>query len=153
MWETASCIDSPTPGGLFRKKKSRNGCSGFLLTPTSRFKKNLTPLFLSRWLLRFLLRGLLRFRRLLPFRPPAPRRPPAETARCRLRNCPSRNPFHPPLGESLGPAHKRAFWVAVLAGVISIFHPVREPLLPYSPCVVKHSALFRVRDSQKCGRR
>src|SRR5207245_342730 len=132
MWETASCIDSPTPGGLFRKKKSRNGCSGFLLTPTSRFKKNLTPLFLSRWLLRFLLRGLLRFR---------------------LRNCPSRNPFHPPLGASLGPAHKRAFWVAVLAGVISIFHPVREPLLPYSPCVVKHSALFRVRDSQKCGRR
>src|SRR5437763_10209030 len=67
MWETASCIDSPTPGGLFRKKKSRNGCSGFLLTPTSRFKKNLTPLFLSRWLLRFLLRGLLRFRFLCLF--------------------------------------------------------------------------------------
>ncbi len=28
-------------------------------------------------------------------------------------------------------------------------HPVREPLLPYSPYVVKHSAVFRAIDRQK----
>src|SRR6266436_3276798 len=57
---------------------------------------------------------LPRFRRSLPFRPPTPRRLPAGTARCRLRNCPSRFPFHPPLGESLAPVckggHGSLFW-------------------------------------------
>src|SRR5207302_10186045 len=61
---------------------------------------------------------LPRSRRFLPFRPPALRGLPAETPRCRLRNCPSRNPYHPPLGESRA-MHKRALWVAVLAGVAS----------------------------------
>src|SRR6266566_3493251 len=60
---------------------------------------------------------LPRFRRSLRFRPPAPRRLPAGTARCRLRNCPSRFPFHPPLGESLAPVCKGGPRVAVLAGV------------------------------------
>src|SRR6266481_4239017 len=46
-------------------------------------------------------------------RRPAPR-PPAGIVRCRLQNRPSRYPFHPPVGESLGPGKKRAqkslFW-------------------------------------------
>src|SRR5882672_5824232 len=33
------------------------------------------------------------------------------------------------------------------------FHPVLEPLLPYSPCVVKHSAVFLARDCRNFGER
>src|SRR5712692_5588259 len=45
---------------------------------------------------------LPRFRRSLPFRPPVPRRP-AVTAHCHPRNCPSRNPCRPPLGNLWAP--------------------------------------------------
>src|SRR5262249_14334115 len=46
---------------------------------------------------------LPRPRRSPAIRRPSPRPLPAATARCRLRNCPSGNPFHPPLGDSLCP--------------------------------------------------
>src|SRR5258708_1818327 len=81
---------------------------------------------------------LPRLRRSLPFRPPTLRRLPAVTARCRLRNCPSRNPFHPPLGESLGPLYKWVPWVAVLAGVTSSAAP------PLSRCYRSLRALSSI---------
>src|SRR5207302_8886567 len=61
---------------------------------------------------------LPRSRRPLGPRRPAPRRLPALTARCRHRRFLSRNPFSPPLGESLGPAATRVSHSAVLAGVL-----------------------------------
>src|SRR6266404_2301219 len=70
---------------------------------------------------------LLPLPRPLRSRRPAPR-PPAGIVRCRLQNRPSRYPFHPPVGESLGPGKKRAqkslFWQSSLE-----CRPALAPLL------------------------
>src|SRR5437879_5427809 len=70
---------------------------------------------------------LPQFRRSPGTRRPALLRLPAVTARCRLRNSLSRNPFRPPPGESHSPAATRASTGAVVAGVLAE-HPVPAPL-------------------------
>src|SRR5882762_894688 len=72
---------------------------------------------------------------------PAPR-PPAGIIRCRLQNCPSRYPFHPPVGESLGPGKKRAHGLCCSGQSSLECCPALAPLLSHSLEVVKHSAVF-----------
>src|SRR5215467_5908038 len=80
---------------------------------------------------------LPRSRRFLATRRPALRLLPAVTARCRPRILLSRNPFHPPLGESVQPHCCMGQCVAVLAGVLLDTPPLRRCLLSYSLEVVK----------------
>src|SRR6267142_644071 len=70
--------------------------------------------------------ALLPLPRSLRSHPPAPR-PPAGIVRCRPQNGPSRYPFRPPVGESLGPGKKRAHG--------SLFWPELSRMLP-RPCAV-----------------